>query len=159
MGALHAMAGFLHGRTDPGPSRILEPEGARVLACVLHLAGREDSARFWWQFAAGAEDGLARSCLFLHHLALGETREADWWRDQVPPAGRQMWSRLTGDGYGTRTSAALVLRSIARHRAVPDAANAVVVYVKTAMQDVEDIDLPLPPDGFARRIEEITAGV
>lgn len=59
------------------PSRILEPDGARVLACVLHLAGREDSARFWWQFAAGADDNLAKFCLFLHHVALGEIHEAN----------------------------------------------------------------------------------
>lgn len=31
-----------------------EPSGARVLGCMLQLSEREESARFWWQYAAGA---------------------------------------------------------------------------------------------------------
>jgi hypothetical protein len=54
--ALSAMSTFIG-------DRILEPAGARVLACVLHLAGREGSARFWWQYAAGADDVAASYCL------------------------------------------------------------------------------------------------
>ncbi|WP_049579286.1 hypothetical protein [Streptomyces sp. SBT349] len=79
-GALQDMAAFL-GR------RIPQPYGARVLGCVLQLAGREDSARFWWQFAAGAGDGAASYCLYLHHLTLGETWEAELWQRQ---AGREL---------------------------------------------------------------------
>ncbi|MEO3752527.1 hypothetical protein [Streptomyces sp. B6B3] len=77
-GALQHMAAFL-GR------RIPQPDGARVLGCVLQLAGREDSARFWWQFAAGAGDTAAAYCLYLHHLTLGEAWEAELWRRQVDP--------------------------------------------------------------------------
>ncbi|RBM05662.1 hypothetical protein [Streptomyces sp. PT12] len=77
-GALQDMAAFL-GR------RIPQPYGARVLGCVLQLAGREDSARFWWQFAAGAGDCAAAYCLHLHHLTLGETWEAEFWRRQAGP--------------------------------------------------------------------------
>lgn len=161
--ALHTMSAFVRGSTvsDGDPSRILEPDGARVLACVLHLAGREDSARFWWQFAAGADDGLAKFCLFLHHLALGEIHEANWWHDQVTPAGREMWARAVQEGRDQETAAAAnCLQAIARHKDVPHAAQAVVVYVKNAVDFVDDdVDLPLPADGFAQRIEEMTAGV
>jgi hypothetical protein len=79
--ALHAMSTFVAGR-------ILEPDGALVLACVLHLAGREDSARFWWQYAAGAGDVSASYCLFLHHTAHGEVVEANWWHDRPRPRTR-----------------------------------------------------------------------
>lgn len=162
--ALHALSDFVSGTTvesESDPSRILEPDGARVLACVLHLAAREDSARFWWQFAAGADDGLAKFCLFLHHLALGEIQEANWWHDQVPRSGRALWARAVQEGRDEKTAAvANVLQVVARRKAVPDATNAVVGYVKTAVRFVDDdIDLPLPPDGFAERIEEMTTGV
>ncbi|RSO12543.1 hypothetical protein DMH15_40350, partial [Streptomyces sp. WAC 06725] len=70
--ALHQMSVFIGGR-------LLEPDGARVLACVLQLAGREDSARFWWQYAAGAGDTSSAYCLYLHHLSLAEVGEAHWW--------------------------------------------------------------------------------
>jgi hypothetical protein len=158
--ALHTMATFVSSSTGSGgdPSRILEPDGARVLACVLHLADRQDSARFWWQFAAGADDHPAKLCLLPHHLALGESHEARWWHQQVPQPGRRMWTRAILNGH--QTAAANILNMIARLKTVPDAANAVVGYVKEAVQFVDDdIDLPLPADGFAARIEEITAGV
>ncbi|MFC4470392.1 hypothetical protein ACFPH6_38855, partial [Streptomyces xiangluensis] len=38
--------------------------GARTFACLLHLSGHADGARFWWQFAAGAGDDAAEYCLF-----------------------------------------------------------------------------------------------
>ena len=70
--------------------RIPGPVGARVLGCVLQLAGRGDGARFWWQFAAGAGDGAAAYCLYLHHMTLGEAHEAELWHRQAGcarPAG------------------------------------------------------------------------
>lgn len=76
-GALRRLAAFL-------ARRVPEPAGARVLGCVLQLAGREDGARFWWQFAAGAGDGAAAFCLYLHHLTLGEEWEAELWHRQSP---------------------------------------------------------------------------
>ncbi|MFH9125735.1 hypothetical protein [Streptomyces globisporus] len=57
--------------------------GARVLGCILQLAESEESARFWWQYAAGAGDPAASSCLYLHHRALGEHAPARWWHDQT----------------------------------------------------------------------------
>lgn len=154
--ALHAMSTFIS-------ARVLEPAGARILACVLHLADREGSARFWWQYAAGADDVAATYCLYLHHMALGETEEADWWHDQVSPVlGRRLGSDNPADNPADRYVLALgwttCLQIVARHRAFTDATNAALAYVRTAVRFVDDdIDLPLPDAGFAARIEEITA--
>ncbi|WP_406180368.1 hypothetical protein [Streptomyces sp. NBC_01006] len=65
--------------------KLPQPSGARVLGCILLLTDAEDSARFWWQYAAGAGDSIASYCLYLHHLALGENHEAVWWRRQSAP--------------------------------------------------------------------------
>lgn len=64
------------------PRALPEPPGARVLGCMLQLCAREESARFWWQYAAGAGDSAASYCLYLHHRALGEHGVADWWQTQ-----------------------------------------------------------------------------
>ncbi|OYP10431.1 hypothetical protein CFC35_40115 [Streptomyces sp. FBKL.4005] len=167
--ALHQMSQFVG-------HRILDPDGAVILGCVLQLAAREDSARFWWQFAAGAGDMSAACCLYLHHLSLGETREADWWRAQMmrdkpeEPIGETQqgedalhesdipWSSSTWtmlaigleDGPPTATATW-------KHMVLPQAAAAVVRYVPTAIEYVDDVDLPLPTAGFAERIEELTA--
>jgi hypothetical protein len=61
----------------------LDEEGAAVFACLLYLTGHPESAQFWWQLAAGAGHRAAAYCLHLHHLALGEMREAQHWRHQV----------------------------------------------------------------------------
>jgi hypothetical protein len=160
--ALQTMSAFVSGSVEAAddPSRILEPEGARVLACVLHLAAREDSARFWWQFASGADDGEAKFCLFLHHLALGEVQEANWWHDQIPRRGKELWARAVREGRDRETAAAATcLQAVARRKTVPDEATAVVGYVRSAVRFVDDsLDLPLPADGFAAKIEEMTGG-
>jgi hypothetical protein len=59
------------------------PAGARVLACVLQLAGMESGARFWWQYAAGAGDDTSSYCLYLFHLSHGETYAAGFWHGQT----------------------------------------------------------------------------
>ncbi|MGW7645490.1 hypothetical protein [Streptomyces bobili] len=64
----------------------LDVEGALVFACLLHLTDHHESAQFWWQLAAGAGHRAAAYCLHLHHLALGETREARHWLHQVTDA-------------------------------------------------------------------------
>lgn len=149
--ALSAMSTFIG-------DRILEPAGARVLACVLHLAGREGSARFWWQYAAGADDVAASYCLYLHHMALGETEEAVWWQDQVDPVrGRELGSE-DPDRYAFALGWTTCLQIVARHKEFTDATNAALAYVRSAVRFVDDdIDLPLPDAGFAQRMEEIAA--
>jgi hypothetical protein len=44
-------------------------------------------------------------------------------------------------------------------RPVSENISAVLGYVKDAVRFVDDVDLPLPADGFAKRIEEMTTGV
>ncbi|MFJ5220918.1 hypothetical protein ACIP98_40440 [Streptomyces sp. NPDC088354] len=61
----------------------LDVDGALVFACLLYLTGHRESAQFWWQLAAGAGLRTAAYCLHLHHLALGERREAQHWLHQV----------------------------------------------------------------------------
>jgi hypothetical protein len=63
--------------------QVPEPRGALVLACVLQLTDTDEGARFWWQYAAGAGQAAAAYCLYLHHLALGESDTADWWHRQT----------------------------------------------------------------------------
>lgn len=147
--ALHAMSSFIGGR-------ILEPDGARVLGCVLHLAGREDSARFWWQYAAGAGDVSACYCLFLHHTALGEGQEADWWHDQADPdRERGLWPP-GADRYAMTLGWGTLLGVAAREVPAAWETQAVFGYVPGAVRWVDDdLDLPLPDPGFAQRIEEI----
>ncbi|MFB7482984.1 hypothetical protein ACFUEM_32760 [Streptomyces anulatus] len=60
----------------------LDVDGALVFACLLYLTGPE-SAQFWWQLAAGAGSRAAMYCLHLHHLKLGEAREALHWYHQL----------------------------------------------------------------------------
>ncbi|MFK4070484.1 hypothetical protein [Streptomyces sp. NPDC029674] len=63
-----------------------EPDAVRVLGCILQLGNVPDAARFWWQFAAGADDHIAAYCLALQHQSLGEDTAAAWWMDQTPGA-------------------------------------------------------------------------
>jgi hypothetical protein len=64
-------------------TRYIEPEGALVFACLLHLAGREDGAKFWWQFAAGSGSSAAATCLSFHHQRNAAFRDAEYWREEA----------------------------------------------------------------------------
>ncbi len=140
-----------------------EPPGARVLGCILHLTSREDSAQFWWQYAAGAGDTAATYCLYLHHLALGESGEAHWWHDQadVTPAvpGERSAEEETEQSAEEEIAIALrVLRTLKTGKAaVPGPVSAVLEYVPVAVGFVDDdLDLPLPDPDFADRIQALT---
>ncbi|MFE3875408.1 hypothetical protein ACFXPX_13530 [Kitasatospora sp. NPDC059146] len=61
----------------------VEPRGGLVFACLLDLTGLYREAQWWWQFAAGAGDLTAAYCLYLHHMRLGELREAEHWFRQA----------------------------------------------------------------------------
>ncbi|WP_316521199.1 hypothetical protein [Kitasatospora brasiliensis] len=61
----------------------VHPEGALVFASLLHITDRPEGAQFWWQFAAGGGNATAAYLLHLHHLSLGETRDAAHWRGQT----------------------------------------------------------------------------
>ncbi|MGD9485401.1 hypothetical protein WDH52_19500 [Streptomyces sp. TRM70308] len=134
-----------------------EPDGAAVLGSVLHLAGAEDSARFWWQYAAGAGDQPAAYCLYLHHQAHGEDLEARWWYHQadltLPPRNEETTEL-------ERATALRVLRALRGERTFPQIVRAVLDYVPAAVGYVDDdIELPLPDADFTDRIEALLAFV
>ncbi|WP_407563056.1 hypothetical protein [Streptomyces sp. 184] len=148
-GALESLAESLPGTALP------ETPGARALGGVLHLAECEDSARFWWQYAAGAGDAVSSYCLYLHHRAEDEDEEADWWLDHtsVTPA-TAAFSELT-----TRreiATALRVLRSLRERPPLSEALRALVEYVPAAVGFVDDdLELPLPDGDLAGLVEAL----
>ncbi|AUG81098.1 hypothetical protein CFP65_6442 [Kitasatospora sp. MMS16-BH015] len=58
-------------------SSAVDPRGGLVFACLLHLTNQPQEAQWWFQFAAGAGERDAVFCLYLHHIRLGELREAE----------------------------------------------------------------------------------
>ncbi|MBB1252540.1 hypothetical protein H3146_04010 [Streptomyces sp. OF3] len=131
-----------------------EPTAARVLGCILQLAGGEDGAQFWWQYAAGAGDTAAVYCLYLHHLAHGETVQARWWRTQTGPPEAPHCSAV-GPHYRRDTTTALrvlhALRQEDPHHRVD--LPPLVRYVMDALRPVDDdLELPLPPPDFPDHI-------
>ncbi|OKI06227.1 hypothetical protein A6A06_37650 [Streptomyces sp. CB02923] len=147
-----------------------EPPGARVLGCILQLTDDEDSARAWWQYAAGAGDDTASYCLYLQHLTLGDTEAAAWWRRQTPLGARpapEAVSHLPGSPEPIRNldaSFPTVLRVLTRlaraDRPRTEAVDAVMHYVPGAVAlgyiDNPDFELPLPSD-FADHITILLA--
>lgn len=72
----------------------IDPEGALVFGCLLHITGRDEAAHFWWHFGAGAGSRTAAYCLYLSHRRNGDFRDAAYWRqeaahgrDEEPPCG------------------------------------------------------------------------
>lgn len=63
--------------------RQIEPEGALVFACLLHVSCYGPAAEFWWRFAAGGGSRTAAYCLYLSHRRHGEFRDAEFWREQA----------------------------------------------------------------------------
>jgi hypothetical protein len=61
----------------------IDPEGALVFGCLLHLTGHAEACRFWWQFAAGGASHTAAYCLYLYHGRYAEFRDANYWRRQA----------------------------------------------------------------------------
>ncbi|MFE9685204.1 hypothetical protein [Streptomyces sp. NPDC006285] len=140
-----------------------EPRGARVLGCILQLTDQEDSARFWWQYAAGAGDRVATYCLHLQHLVHGERPEARWWHEQT---GADL--QPTPDGPRDDVATMLrVLRVLHTRRAGEhlsglltrlSQAGAVFDYIPAALSYTGDaIDLPLPDPDFTDHITTLTA--
>ncbi|MFF8618905.1 hypothetical protein [Streptomyces sp. NPDC015350] len=160
-----------------------DPDGARVLGCILQLAESEDGARSWWQYASGAGDKAASYCLYLHHLSLGETDAAAWWYEQTqtdnrpapttptkPVPGRTVpqgsWTvPETVRSTDTSTPTLLrVFRQLIRRsgRRRSEAVDALMHYLPTAVavgyvHDDPDVDLPLPGPDFAEQVGILVA--
>lgn len=139
--------------------RILEPEGALVLGCILYLADREDSAVFWWQYAAGAGALGGACCLYLHHMGYGERLEAEVWREQAglePPSHSGIPEWIDREDVLGTLHLLEVLRDGEPRRFSPAVA-AVLAYVPDAVDEVDGVELPLPEPDFPSRIEKLTA--
>jgi hypothetical protein len=150
--------------------QVPEPRTARILGCALQLAGSGIGARFWWQYAAGADDVPASYCLYLQHLAQGEAHAAALWQAQAsayaPPDDTTdpdcpVYRRLTAD-----TSVATVLRILSRlsgttPRTHPPAARAVIQFVARAVttgyRNHPDLEIPLPGTHFAEQLGNAVA--
>jgi hypothetical protein len=148
-GALHDLGNFLG-------SALPEPSGARILGGILYLAGCEDSARFWWQYGAGASDTVSSYCLYLHHRSMGEDEEADWWlrHTEITPA------TLSREATELEIATALYVLSGLRRgrRGLPKALRALVEYVPAVVGFVDDdLELPLPDGDLADLVEEVVA--
>ncbi|MEU9397654.1 hypothetical protein AB0D86_47765 [Streptomyces sp. NPDC048324] len=167
------LADFL---TDQVP----QPRTARILGCVLHLAGADTGARFWWQYAAGAEDTPASYCLYLQHLAHGDPHAAALWQAQASayaPTDHDPDSDLDRDlgehapalqMMTADASLTTVLRILSHlTRTTPPrpsaAARAVVEFVASAVAGGylrhPDLELPLPGQHFAEQLEIVIAAV
>lgn len=109
---------------------LLQPIGARVLGCLLQLSSQVDSARFWWQYAAGAGDYAATYCLYLHHRSLGEDLEANWWHTQTSTLTTRTPDPDDVD-VATNLRVLRTLRSTGLH--IPDPVHAVLDYVPVAV--------------------------
>ncbi|WP_171166360.1 hypothetical protein [Streptomyces sp. I05A-00742] len=123
--APHDLDRFIH-------DRCAGRTGARIFACLLHLADHGDGARFWWQFAAGAGDGTAEYCLFLDHSCRGEYLDAAFWCRELLRHGF-VPDRVWGD----RAAASTAVRRL------PGAA--VVHFSEHHDPDLGAIPLPEPP--------------
>ncbi|WP_329331176.1 hypothetical protein OG866_00070 [Streptomyces sp. NBC_00663] len=153
--------------------QIPQPATARILGCALHLAGVDLGARFWWQYAAGAEDAPASYCLYLQHLAHGETHAAALWHAQTglpqteddTPHSAEYAPAL--HSMSADSSLATVLRVLAQltrtlptHRHTP-AARAVIEFVASAVTGGyarhPDLEIPLPGTYFAEQLEIVVA--
>ncbi|MFD3775166.1 hypothetical protein [Streptomyces sp. NPDC058612] len=161
--------------------QVPEPRSALILACVLQLTDTDDGARFWWQYAAGAGQPAAAYCLYLHHLARGETHTARWWRTQsdeihsgmtnsvdAPPVRTTI--RCDGtpfvlhhDDGASSTTLLRVMRRLTRYITRPR--SAVVTELMTYMPMAvavgylrePDSELPLPGPDFAHKIRSLLA--
>ncbi|MGW3569609.1 DUF6207 family protein [Streptomyces sp. NPDC000941] len=143
------------------------PRAAWALGCVLQLADAEDGARFWWQYAAGAGDDAAAYCLYLHHLALGDSHAAALWLEQTSLETQHYadTTNLAGDDEpDVDASIPTVLRILshltpAADRKPTKATAAVMDYVAAAVAAGyarnPGYEIPLPGPHFAAHIETI----
>ncbi|GGY12002.1 DUF6207 family protein [Streptomyces minutiscleroticus] len=159
--------------TDFITDQLPEPRGAWILGCVLQLADAEDGARFWWQYAAGAGDVAACYCLYLHHLARGDTYAAAFWQEQSRSSTQQdalTISTTTDDvpahSVSVDTSLPTLLRILSRlasttPREHTETADAVISFVTMSVtigyDRNPDWEIPLPGPDFAEHLKMIIA--
>ncbi|MFD6532160.1 hypothetical protein [Streptomyces sp. NPDC060184] len=118
----------------------MDDEGALRFASLLFLVDEREGARFWWGFAAGAENATAAQCLHLYHLARGELRDADLWARQALSAERPTVPRLPAR------------RAPVRREALRAAVGRLKV---DAAEESGHSRVPRPAQDLADRIEEL----
>jgi hypothetical protein len=107
------------------------------------LAGAEDGARYWWQYAAGAGDRGAGYCLSLHHRARGDGHAADFWLGQADDG------TAAEDGRTTATVLRIVAQMTAdSERDFSDTTRPVMTYASAAVNAgyrlYPDVEIPAP---------------
>lgn len=137
----------------------LDLVGLFVFACSLYLAHHPESARFWWQAAAGAGHAAAAYCLHLQHIIDGDLALAEhWWQ--------QMGTNLTeGPGLDDDEQTELVeaLERFARYSARTGSHRRVPVgglqeeFERLAGVHDDDGLLCRPDRRLARRLRELTS--
>ncbi|MFI6588182.1 hypothetical protein [Embleya sp. NPDC050493] len=142
--------------------RRIEPRGALVFACLLHITGRDEAAGFWWRFAAGAGSHTAAYCLYLDHRTRGEIGDAHFWLDQAhqlartpPPADHQdNRDRLLLPDHAR----AAILEQCRRGDLprLPHALEAVVNRLRVEGDDEDYGEIPQPDEDLPRAL--VTAG-
>ncbi|WP_369364326.1 hypothetical protein AB5L52_14310 [Streptomyces sp. CG4] len=172
---LRTLCDSLLGALAPGSLRFLtdqlpEPECAWLLGCALHVAGIDEGARFWWQYAAGAGHAPSAYCLSLHHRARGEAHAAAFWYDQtgldavtdhdtIPVTGVRPPVSCTFDA-----SVPTVLRVLSRltspgARRRPRRTDVVTSYVAHAVRSgyarYPGVEIPVPGPCFADRVSSL----
>ncbi|WP_217238375.1 hypothetical protein [Streptomyces sp. AC555_RSS877] len=148
-----------------------EPTSAWLLGCALRLAGVDDGARFWWQYAAGAEFTPAAYCLSLYHRARGEAHAAAFWQDQTGLDTTDASDTLIVSGIcppehqlSFDASISTVLRILSRldapgQRSRTRRADAITNYTANAVtrgyRRYPGVEIPVPEPRFADRIRFI----
>jgi hypothetical protein len=140
------------------PSRVPGADGARMLGCLLSLAGAGDSARFWWQYAGGAGDHASAYCLALQHRSHGETGESEWWQEQAELRPLET-DELPPEEQLRRDLRVLRILREQQGRPLPPPLAAALRYVPTAVGWTDGIELPLPERDFPQRLAAVVAAV
>ncbi|MFD0381859.1 hypothetical protein ACFQ2B_03925 [Streptomyces stramineus] len=138
---------------DPG----IEPEGALVFACLLHVTGHTGAADFWWQFAAGGGSRTAAYCLCLSHRRKGRFHDAAFWRAQAahapeePPPASRVDSRRRLLSETARHELLLQWhRGLTPH--LPAALESVINRLTVDSDDADFGEIPQPAPGLVERL-------
>ncbi|MFC5721430.1 hypothetical protein ACFP1Z_14755 [Streptomyces gamaensis] len=137
--------------------RGIDPEGALVFACLLHVAGHTGAAGFWWRFGAGGGSRTAAYCLYLSHRRDGEFRDAAFWRAQAAHGPEEPGPAPRGRGRrGLLTEAARHELLVQWHSGLtphlPAALESVINRLTVEGDDEDFGEVPQPAPGLVERL-------
>jgi hypothetical protein len=122
-----------------------EPDGALSFSCLLYLAGQEEGAQFWWQYAAGAGNVTGALCLYLLHVSLGEMHDAQHWAHQLDDLNGLGWSGYTPVDHRAESGAPDPLLGAAVRYTLPPGRAVAETAVKDAVEQLKAPDEGLGP--------------